>query len=211
MRLPDAPSSRHDRDQLEYNRPSTHDHSLSREEIFMSIESAGNIHRANPPQWFQDADLGISSLDALERASLRPTNLGDFGEMVRARSGVYLQEPALRGMVSQQPEDPRQPVQLHHQEKYGDQSYQAFAEEFRNARSTWMSTIGRTCSPSPEQICGTGHQTPRWFSALQLPPPKSAHSRLPAGFRPWGTRESLRARHALWHVLLLIARLVLLS
>lgn len=99
----------------------------------MSIESAVNIHRANPPQWFQDADLGIfihwtpSSVPAYA-----PTNLGDFGEMVREHDLAYIfrNQPYAEWYLNSL-KIPGSPVQLHHQEKYGDQSYQAFAEEFR--------------------------------------------------------------------------------
>ena len=99
----------------------------------MSNSTAVNIHRENPPEWFQKADFGIfihwgpASIPAYA-----PVDIEDYGTLMREKSPEYmLANIPYAEWYQNSMAIPGSPAQKYHAEHYGSQPYHVFAEEFK--------------------------------------------------------------------------------
>ncbi len=117
----------------------------------MAKKKVVNIHRQNPPDWFQQSDFGIFIHWGMATIpAYAPVDVPDYGQMAVTMSPeemftnipyVEWYQNSLRIAGS--------PVQKYHREHYGDQPYTEFAAEFRERAKNvdvehWMALCART-------------------------------------------------------------------
>jgi len=92
-----------------------------------------NIHRRNPPQWFQDADFGIFIHWGIYSVpAYAPVETESYDVILREQSPDYLfKNQPYAEWYKNSMAIAGSPAQQYHREHYGDMPYETFAETFR--------------------------------------------------------------------------------
>lgn len=97
-----------------------------------------NVHRYDPPEWFQKSDFGIFIHWGLYSIpAYAPVNTEDFATIVREKPAEYLfaNQPYSEWYKNSMSIE-GSPAYKHHKRHYGDMAYEEFSKEFiQNARN----------------------------------------------------------------------------